>query len=197
MSSGILISNYTPAVRTNAVSQTAGLQTTCLSLDKIGIVASYDASALHFYGDGFIDTQWVPKLGVDFIAELGQYKHPTTADEFVGVSDIAPDRVFMGYSATGNAIIDVTTPIFNSPLLDGYHLLAFSATSATITAHIDGISNPPIPYTSTTVTKTFRLGTLNKVGNMFNTNVINHFAVLNKLGAVSYDPIQSYSRYLA
>ena len=56
------ITNYAETIRANADFQTKGLQTTCLVLEGIGVPTAYDETQLHFYGNGYVDTQWNPTL---------------------------------------------------------------------------------------------------------------------------------------
>lgn len=84
------ITNYVSTIRSNADFQTRGLQTTCLVLDGAGVPTAYDATKLHFYNNGYVDTQWNPTL-----------KTPWTLTETINtVENVVVDTTFVNENAT-------------------------------------------------------------------------------------------------
>ena len=73
------ITNYSETIRTNADQNPKGLQTSCLTLDEIGIPLAYGDGALNWHAKEYSDTELnlstLPKFWIEEIVDGVIYQH--------------------------------------------------------------------------------------------------------------------------
>ena len=189
------ITNYAETIRTNADFQTKGLQTTCLDLDGNGEPTAYDETQLHFYGNGWIDTQWIPDSR--FVVDIGQYFTDERTQEYSGYGlDISIGKtgsndiyyVFSGENYNADASLDLDQYNFLAMEFDGIDGLEYDFNGVLKATDVVGSLSYPA--------EDFRIGMAHEnYGDRSLINSINHFRVLTGSLAENYDALEAYNEW--